>query len=331
LKALVVGLGSIARRHIRNLAAIDAEIEIAVWRQHSRSADLQDLAPMISQVVFSAEEALVWRPDIALLTNPASLHVETGLTLAREGVHLFVEKPLSNTLKNIDLLLEVCRERALTLMVGYHLRFYTPLSIMHQALAKGHIGRPMFLRAEVGQFLPDWRPDIDYRQAVSARKELGGGVVMELSHELDYARWLLGEVETVSAHIGKLSDLQLDVEDTAEIVLQFASGAIGSIHMDMVQRELVRNCRICGTEGTLVWDWNAHRVQLYSAATRSWQDLCNEPDFEPNAMYVAELRHFLGCIRDRQKPLVDGAEGHRVLEVILAVKEAARAGQKVEI
>ena len=244
---------------------------------------------------------------------------------------MFIEKPLSNSLENVDQLLDVCRERALTLMVGYNFRFYKPFGIIHRALSEERIGRPLCLRAEVGQYLPDWRPGIDYRQSVSASRELGGGVVLELSHELDYVRWLLGEVKTVSAQLGQLGGLQMDVEDTAEILLEFDNGALGSIHMDMVQRAPVRTCRISGTEGTITWDWDGHRVRLFSANTSSWQDLCAEPNLDRNEMYVSELRHFLDCVRGHKPPQVDGGEGRRVLEIIMAAKESSQTGRIVEI
>jgi predicted dehydrogenase len=208
-------------------------------------------------------------------------------------------------------------------MVGYNLRFCRPLQVMRQALVEGRIGRPLALRAEAGQYLPEWRPGKDYRQCVSARRDLGGGAVLELSHELDYVRWLVGEVKTVCAQVGHLSDLELDVEDTAEIILQFCNGAIGSVHLDMVQRPATRTCRIVGTEGTLAWDGMSHRVQLFSAAADRWSDLHPAEAIDRNEMYLAELRHFFGCVRGKGKPIVSGNEGRRVLEIALAVKKSS--------
>jgi len=331
LRILVVGLGSIARRHIWNLKSIDPTIEIAIWRQHSKSSDLQDLASLVNRVVFQLSDALAWRPDAALITNPASLHIETGLALAQEGVHLFIEKPLSNTLNGIDELLDLCRQRSLVLTVGYNFRFYWPLQVMRQALIEGRIGRPIAVQAEVGQYLPDWRPGSDYRQGVSARRDLGGGVVLELSHELDYVRWLVGEIRTVSAQVDHLSGLEIDVEDIAEIVLRFRNGAIGSVHLDMVDRAKRRTCRITGTEGTLRWDWFSHSVQLFSAATNGWSDLHPARALDRNEMYTAELRHFLECVRGDNVPVVSGEDGRRVLEIALAAKQSSQDQRSVEL
>lgn len=331
MRALIVGLGNIGRCHLTNLRLIEPSAYITVWHQHSKLHDATDITPMADEVVYRLEDALEAKPDMALITNPASLHIETGLALARRGIHLFIEKPLSNTLDGVDELLDLCRKRALVLMVGYNFRFHRPLQVIRQALVEGRIGRTILLRAEVGQFLPEWRPGKDYRQSVSSRRDLGGGAVLELSHELDYVRWLIGEVKTVSAQVAHFSDLDVDVEDTAEIILQFHNGAMGSVHLDMVQRPAIRTCRIVGTEGTLTWDGIRHRARLYPAATNRWSDLHLDKTTDRNEMYVAELRHFLDCVRGNDVPIVTGADGRRVLEIALAVKQSSRDKRVVEL
>ena len=331
VRALIVGLGSIGRRHLANLRLIDPAAHITVWHQHSKRQGRTEPLSTADRVVYRLEDALDTKPDVALITNPASLHIETGLALAQKGIHLFIEKPLSNTLDGVDELLDLCRQRSLVLMVGYNFRFYRPLQVMRQALIEGRIRRPIALRAEVGQYLPDWRPGRNYRQSASARQELGGGAVLELSHELDYVRWLVGEVKTVSAQVGRLSDLEIDVEDTAEIILQFRNGAIGSVHLDMIQRPATRTCRIVGTEGALTWDGMSHRVRLFSTATNTWSDLRPAKAIEHNEMYVAELRHFLNCVKGNEVPIVSGEDGRRVLEIALAAKQSSQKRRVVEL
>lgn len=328
---LIVGLGSIGRRHLANLRNIKASNQIVVWRQPTKNAKRKDNAGEVDHVVYRLEDALEAKPDVALITNPASLHIKTALVLAHHGVHLFIEKPLSKDLDGVNELLDLCCQQSLVLMVGYNLRFYQPIQVIREAIRAGRIGRPLSLRAEVGQYLPDWRPGKDYRQSVSARKALGGGAVLELSHELDYVRWLLGEVSAISAQIGKLSDLQIDVEDTAEIILQFDNGAIGSIHLDMVDRAGMRKCRIIGTEGTIVWDSASNCVQIFSSATNKWSDLLPATAINRNDMYLAELRHFFDCIRNNMAPIVSGDDGHRVMQIVQAVKQSAKEKRMIEL
>lgn len=323
MRALIVGLGSIARRHIQNLKAIAPDTEIAVWRQHSKTKDLGELGRVVEHIFFDLAEVLVWHPEVALITNPASMHIETGTDLAQEGCHLFVEKPLSDTLLGVDEFLNLCREQSVVLMVGYNFRFCRSLQVLRQAMVEGQIGRAIAVRAEVGQFLPSWRPAKDYRQTVSANRDLGGGALLELSHELDYMRWLSGEVKTIGAHIGHLSDLEIDVEDTAELIMQFDSGAMGSIHLNMVQSPATRTCRVIGTEGTLEWNGLDDHVRIFTRKVDAWSDLLSARRVDHNEMYLDELRHFLSCVRDNTTPIVSGEDGRRILEIITSAKEAS--------
>jgi predicted dehydrogenase len=243
---------------------------------------------------------------------------------------LFIEKPLSNRIDGVDNFVNECRARGLVLMVGYNFRFYKPMLTIEKALQQQKIGRVLSVRAEAGQYLPDWRPARDYRQTVSARRNLGGGVLLELSHEFDYLVWLLGDVETVWAHADRLSDLDVDVEDIAEVILQFRSGAVGSLHLDMVQRTATRTCRIIGTEGTITWDWDTHRVRMYSAVMDNWTDLRPAERIDPNDMYLAELKHFFGCVAGRATPVVDGEAGRRVLQIALAARRSSKEKRAVK-
>jgi predicted dehydrogenase len=326
MRVLIAGLGSIGRRHLANLRSLEPGAEILVWRQHSHDAAVPTGA---DRVVFRIEDAIAWAPDAALLTGPSTTHIPAALPLAQAGVPLFIEKPISAALDGVDELIAVCQRRSLPLMVGYNLRFHEPLKILRDAVAGGAIGRILSVRAEVGQYLPDWRRGADYRQSVTARGDLGGGVVLELSHELDYARWIAGEVTSVSAFTGKLSDLEIDVEDTAEIILWFACGAIGSIHLDMVQRSPVRICRVIGTGGAIVWDGISGEVRIDCAGESKIVHPSGASD--RNRMYREELVAFLQVVREGGAPVISGDDGRRTLQIALAAKLSARERRVIEV
>ncbi len=331
LTALVVGGGSIGRRHLSNLRRLEPSAEIVLWRQHAKPGDAGAVVSDADRVVYSLADALDTHPDLAVVASPATRHVETGLALASNDVPLLVEKPLSHRQDEARALITLCRERALALMVGYNLRFYPPLQTLRETLVAGEIGRPMSIRADVGQHLPEWRPGADYRSGVSARSDLGGGVLLELSHELDYVSWLVGGVRSVMALVGHLSDLEIDVEDTAEILLRFQGGAFGSIHLDMTQAAMTRSCRLVGTEGVLVWNGLDHSVRLYRAAARSWSDLCAPCVLDRNEMFLSEMRHFLHCVRNGARPAVTGEDGLRALDIAVAAKESACTLKAVDV
>jgi predicted dehydrogenase len=327
-RALLVGLGSIGRRHLDNLRRLEPRMRIAVWRQHSHDPAIPEGA---DEVLFTPADAVAFAPEIGLLTGPASTHIAAARLLAEAGAALFIEKPLAASLDGVDDLLALCRSRKLPVMVGYNFHFHPAMLDLRDAIADGQIGRLLSIRAEVGQYLPDWRPAADYRRSVSARAELGGGALLELSHELDYVRWIAGEVASVTAHAAKLSDLEMDAEDTAEILLHFTSGAIGSIHVDMIQRTPSRWCRVIGTEGTLTWDGLTGEVRLYHAADAAWSQLFAPNQLDRNHMYLAELQVFLEAARYRSEPPVTGEDGRRVLAITLACKRSALEKRTIEV
>ena len=323
LKALIVGLGSIGKRHLSNLRKLAPQTDITVWRQHTRQGDDHSLYPDANRVVYSFEDAMANKPRIAIIANPAAFHIETGLQLAQEGASLLIEKPFSNRLDDVEKLIQLSASRGQTLMIGYNLRFHSSLLCLKKTLNDGRIGKVLSIIAEVGQYLPDWRPGTDYAENVSAQARLGGGVVLELSHELDYVRWLAGEVQAVGAQTGKLSDLIMDVENSADIHLHFAGGAFGSIHLDMLQRFSTRTCKLIGSDGTLIWDGISNSVRLYSADDCVWQDVFPAQTLDRNEMFLRETQHFLECVQTGTVPLITGEDGLQVLRIALAAKESA--------
>ncbi len=330
MDGLIVGLGSIGCRHLRNLRSLLPHAELTVLRSSNSSS--KEPPPLeATRVVHSIDDALAHQPKFAIIASPSPFHMDTALTLARHGVNLCVEKPISDRLDGVDELIGLTRRRGLVLAVGYNLRFAEPLRILRAALYSGRIGRLLNVRIETGQYLPDWRPQADYRQGVSARRELGGGALLELSHEIDYARWLAGEIVRVSADVRKVSDLEIDVEDCAEMTVNFASGALGNIHVDLLQRTPTRTCRLIGSQGTLTWDAISNLVRLYQAETSVWQDLHPAQALDRNATYVEELRHFFDCIKTKGMPLITGEDGRQTLKVVLAAKRSSEIKKPCEV
>ncbi len=319
-KVLIIGLGSIAKRHLKNLKALEPKTEIAVLRLHSKTTHNDySIAPLINKTFTTLADALKWAPQLALVTNPAALHMDISLALIEKGIHVFIEKPLSHSLEGVEKLKEASIKMNCHVMVAYNFRFYKPLLKMKKAILEGKIGKPLSLRAQVGQYLPSWRPGYDYRESASAKKSLGGGAILELSHEIDYALWLMGDVSQVSAISSRVSYLDMDVEDTAEIMLKFASGALGNLHLDMVDHASHRSCRVVGSEGTLLWNGIDHSLQIY--IHDKWKTLIDPDKTDQNEMYVEELKHFLSIV-DKQKPSLKSLDhAENVLKVVMAAKE----------
>jgi len=329
---LIVGLGSIGRRHLECLRMIRPEAKIVVWRQYHKNAEIPQGA---DAVVFCLEDALAWEPQVAIVANPATLHIETAMCLARHGLHLLVEKPLSTSLQGVDQLIGICEERGLVLMVAYILRFNESLIFFKQTIKNQSVGRVVSVHAEVGQYLPGWRPGIDYRDSVSARRELGGGALLELSHELDYVRWIFGEVYSVQGSIENTGLLDINVDDLVNLIMELhddvGNKTIVTVHLDMLQTETKRFCRVIGEHGMLEWDAVLASVRQYNPDSKCWNVLFEPDNISGNAMYVSQLKSFLRCVEAGSKPCVTTRDGRAVLEVIEAARLSASKNRTVFI
>ena len=326
---LVIGCGSIGRRHTANLVSLGAHnvtiFDPATERQKRLASELS------LDAVHSLDEAWERKPDVVIVAVPTSLHLALALEAARRGCHLFIEKPLSDRLDNIDGLLEMVRTRELVTLVGCNMRWHPGLSMVKELVSEETVGRVIAARVEVGQYLPDWHPWEDYRQGYSARKDLGGGVILDAIHEIDYVRWLLGEVAVVTCVAGKYSRLEIETEDVAAMLLRFENGAVGEIHLDYVQRAYSRTCQIIAEEGTIHWDYTAGMVRWYLARDKSWHFFANPRGWTPNDMYLDEMRHFLSCLRGTEHPMLNVFDAARVLKVALAAKRSATQQHGIEV
>jgi predicted dehydrogenase len=324
-RVLIAGLGSIGRRHLHNLLSLGVT-DIQLLRTKSEQLDE---APTLT-VHTSLEKALASQPDVILICNPTAHHMDIAIPAASAGCNIFIEKPLSHTWEQVDSLLEIAREKDLVGLVGFDLHFDPGLRKVRQLIAAGVIGHVTSLQAQVGQYLPDWHPWENYRTGVSASVKMGGGVVLDLIHELDYVRWLMGNAQEIGCMSGKVSSLEIETEDTASIMLRFASGAIGTINLDYVQRTLSRSCRVVGEEGTIAWNLVAQRVSWFTAENKEWSEF-SYAGFERNDRFVAEMKHLLACLERQEQPEVDLEDGSRVLKLALLAKQANRTGKVLKV
>lgn len=281
------------------------------------------------------DDALEFRPDTAVIANPATFHLEVAVPLAGAGVHLLVEKPLASSSAGVDQLLETCRHRGVTLLVGYNLRFLPSLRRFRDLLHQDTIGRVLSVRCEIGQYLPLWRPDTDYREGVSARRELGGGALLELSHEIDYLRWIFGEVDSVKATLARQSTLEIDVEDTAHLILGFAPAGdgrriIASVSLDFIRHDTTRLCTAIGEKGTLRWNGLTGAVEQLEVGSTQWRAVFRH-QHERDDSYLAEWQHFLRCVCEQETPCNSGEDGLRVLQIVEAARRASQSGNEVQV
>lgn len=319
LGALVIGLGSIGARHLANLRRLGLH-RLGVLRAHGQAppppgADLAGVAPHTD-----LDEALAQGYDLAFIANPTHLHLDYALPAARAGCHIYMEKPLSDRLDGVEELAGELAARGLKLQMGCQLRFHPGLAAVKAWLAKGRIGRPLRALVEVGQHLADWQPWRDYRASYAARAEMGGGAVLTLIHEIDYAGWLLGELTPLAVLGGRSGELEVSAEDHATCLLRAAEGAAVVIGLDYLQRPACRRLKILGGRGAIAWDYFAGRAEL-NVEGRVEARLEPPDGWQANDMYLDLTRDLLRAVVEDRPTAIPLADGLAALRIALALRE----------
>jgi predicted dehydrogenase len=328
MKFLIAGFGSIGRRHFRNLLAL-GERDILFYRSKQSTLADDELANFVVETDLQA--ALAHQPEAVIISNPTALHLDVAIPAAEQGCHLFLEKPISHNLDRIDELQAALQKDGGRVLVGFQFRFHPGLELIFQIVKASlnplpttlapSIGRPISARAHWGEYLPNWHPWEDYRQGYSARQDLGGGVVLTLCHPLDYLRWLFGDVQKLWAFTAQSSDLELPVEDTAEIGLRFKNGMTGTVHLDYCQQPASHRLEIIGTQGTIRWD-NADGIVKISNG-QAWQEFPPPENFDRNDLFRSQMQHFVEVVNGTVDPICSLNDGIKALELALAVHESS--------
>ena len=267
MNILVIGRGSIGKQHLKSLRSLEKTHELTVREFQPTSHG----PAYVNELQHALESQHI---EAVLICNPTSLHVETTLTCLRAGTHVFLEKPLGMSFdaKNFKEIERLVQEKKRTFMVGYDMRFNPWIVKVKKHIEQNTIGKIWGARVMAGQYLPDWRPGTDYRQTYSAKKELGGGVLLDLSHELDYLLWLMPQkVAEVTARTVTTLQLEIDTEDMASVIVGFEGGVSAQVHLDYLTVPYRRSLEVYGDTGTILWDDNAHTLRIYTKKEGRWR------------------------------------------------------------
>jgi predicted dehydrogenase len=328
MKFLIAGFGSIGRRHLRNLRTL-GETDIILLRSNKSTLPDDEITGLPVETDINA--ALAHKPDAVIISNPTALHIDVAIPAAKAGCAILMEKPVSHSLDRLDEFKQAAKIGGAGVLLGYQFRFHPGLRQVKSWLTDGLIGRPLSFRAQWGEYLPNWHPWEDYRKSYTSRQDLGGGVVITLSHPIDYLRWLLGDVKNLWAFSGLLSDLEIQVEDYAEIGMQFANGVTGSLHLDYYQQPPSHTLEISGTAGRITWDNADGTARLFQSQNGEWLDVKLPANFDRNDLFIAETKHFLDIVQKKAEPVCSLADGEAALKLCLAVHESAASGQLIHL
>jgi len=325
-KAVVVGFGSIAKRHIKNLRALYPDIEIVCVSSSGR--DIPAVEVGADSVARNLSEAVDMVPDFAVVASPSTLHVDHALSFLRENIPVLIEKPVSSSLEASKELLAY--EDPGQIMVSYNLRFLPSCQITKKLIDDGAVGRIISVYAEVGQYLPDWRPGEDYRHCVSSRQELGGGALLELSHELDYLTWMFGEMETVFSLVSNTNTLDINVEDSVDAFMVSAESMLPiHVHLDFLQRCPSRFMKIAGENGVILWDLMLNKVSIRDKEHE--RVIYQDSGFDRNEMYIEQIRDFISFVKGGESIGAGLESSLEVMVLVEAIRDSSRVGHSVSL
>lgn len=328
-RVAVVGCGSIGKRHMRNLLALGAQSVVGVEPNPERR---QEAARELGIEILPnlAAAANVDPVTLVVVAVPNAYHRQILEEAVGFGAHVFMEKPLASSSEGLEAVLGTMAAKGLKGFLGSNWKFHPALMTMKRLLDEGRIGKVLAGRVACGQYLPDWHPWEDYRQMYSARLSLGGGVLLD-SHELDYTTWLIGPVGRVACFAGRVSDLEIETEDLASLILEHRCGAVVQVQLDYLQRAYHRTYEFTGSEGTLRWSFAEAKVSLYEAGTKTWSEWPDPPSYDLNTMYLDQMRHIMEAVESDAAPVTSLTDGLAVLKLIEAAKSSSRAATFVEV
>ncbi len=331
MKFLIAGLGSIGRRHLRNLIALN-ETDIVLLR--TGHASLPELEAGAYPTESTLADALSrHKPDAVIVANPTALHMSVAIPAALAGCAVLIEKPLADNLSRVDELRAAAKNNAGKILVAFQFRFHPTIQKARELIQQGALGKILTVHAHWGEYLPQWHPWEDYRQSYAARADLGGGAIATLTHPLDYLRFIIGEIDSLNSLHGHVSPLEIDVEDVAEMSVKFVSGAIGGVHVNLVQRPPANRFEIVGTQGTLRWE-GAEGILYFLKMPAAFGTYSTNPpaplvetfsppeNFERNDMFLDEMKHFIAVARGEASPRCSLEDGIRVQQLV----QMARGG-----
>ena len=325
---LVIGAGSISKRHIENIKALSNKAVIGNLSSSGRKIDLEESG---AGVIFNnMEEAIAAKPDFVIVASPSPFHIKHALPFIERNIPILIEKPVTDSLSNVEKEKEILFKYKTNIEVAYNLRHSPAMIFFKNLIDSSFLGTMYSIQAEVGQYLADWRPSKNYRDTVSANKNLGGGVLLELSHELDYLTWIFGPFKDVFCSSRQSNHFDIDVEDNIDAIINCSSGVPINLHMDFLQKEVKRTCKVLGKNGELIFDLKENLIFFNSKEKKS-NCVYKDESYKTNDMYLNMIKSFTGNKEDPASVSASFDEGLYVVKIIEAMKHSSEENSLVHI
>lgn len=315
-------MGSIGVRHVQVLEEI-GEFDIAAYRTEKGMKKIpKDIESSITY--FNDEdEAFAWNPDFMIVSNPTNLHLEYLLKSIKHNIDALIEKPVSKDYKEIEAIEDSIKERGNKIYVGFNLRFHPIIRKVKEIIDTGMYGKVLKANLYVGEYLPFWHPYEDYRESYAVRKELCGGVLRTFSHEIDIGQYWFGEYDKIFANVSKISELDIDVEDNADIFAVMKKGMILKITMDYLNPLSERKGELFFKNGLLKYNFLKMEIKFTDYTTKESKTLFKIENYNYNAQYRCQMEEF---INENKEEICTLEEGINVMKIINKCEESNQTG-----
>ena len=324
-KILIIGYGSIGKRHTQNILT-HTQHEIIIF---TKRKDVDSFKKKRVKVFHNLQKCLSEKPEIGFITNETAYHIPIAIKLARAGLDLFIEKPLSDSIKGVQTLRKIVKQKKLITQMGYHLRFHECIIKIRELIKQKKIGRIISIQIENGSYLPDWHPYEDYRYGYAAKKKLGGGVVLTQIHDIDYLYWIFGNPKSIFAVTGKFSNLDISTEDYSASIIQLKNKITAELHLDFFQGPEYKRIKIKGTDGIILWNSQENAIKVYGNKKNTWKTILKIKKFDRNQLYIDEIKHFLRCVKNRKNTINNLDDGIKTMKIALAIKESGKKKKNI--
>ncbi len=326
---LIVGFGNIALEHYKNINKIlpNSNISFLVHNNYQKKRINKN-----TKIFTKINDLKKYTFFLVIIATPASTHIEIAKKLLNKCQNFFIEKPISHKPENVKKFIDICNKKKIKLMIGYNMRYLSSLIKFREIIIKNKIGKILSIESKVGQYLPSWRKNKDYRKSVSAQKKLGGGVLLELSHEIDYLFWIFGKFSSLKAKISKESKLDLDVEDTATIKFFFHNNKINylaNLEMDFVRKKNIRFCKVFTSKGLLKWNGIQGKVTFYSKVNKKNNFLLKFGN-QMKKSYFTELSKFIDDIK-KMKYYKNNFDSLYILNIIESIRKSSKINKIINL
>ncbi len=330
MKFVIIGLGSIGKRHIKNLLnfGIKPHNITGIDPRQDRINETKKLFNIDS--TYRNLNKLDKSYNAAIICSPTSLHIKQAIFLAKKKINIFIEKPLNHNLSKINVLKNIVKKNNIKVLITYPFRFSKHGQKLKEIVKSKKLGKIYFFRGIFSEYLPDWHPWENYTKFYMAKKNLGGGSLLDQSHLIDMCHFLFGEAKEIYGCINsKVSDLKVETDDLVNMNVKFKNGVMGNIHQDMIGRKHQKNLEIICKYGNIFWDVYDLSVKIYNAKTKKLKKYTFHKDH--NKMYENQTNHMIKILKNVEKPKINLDDGIHTMKIIKAAKKSYKSGKVVKV